>query len=85
MFQIREPTVGGLDELKVWEVVGEGSAAFCPFAEKVSAMRPRGGLVLRKKGVYLCYVLSSPGDGRALSNLFFLLYVRIRRVQEKEA
>ena len=31
--------MGGLDELKVWEVVGEGSAAFCPFAEKVSGYR----------------------------------------------
>ena len=34
--------MGGLDELKVWEVVGEGSAAFCRFAEKVSAMTAQG-------------------------------------------
>lgn len=61
--------MGGLDELKVWEVVGEGSAAFVGLL-KVSAMTAQGGLVLRKKGVYLCYVLSSPGDGRALSTFF---------------
>lgn len=41
----------------------------------------------RKGGgrVCLCDILSALGEGRALSDCFLLFYVRIRRVQEKEA
>lgn len=35
-----------------------------------------------KEDVCLCSVLQTVGDGRSLT--FFLLYIRIRRVQEKE-
>lgn len=76
--------MGGLDELKVWEVVGEVVVAFCRFAEKVSAMTAQGRSGFKEERASLCYVLSSPGDGRALSNLFSF-YVRIRSGSGKEA
>lgn len=63
---------------------GQAGPLLCRSAEEASKARTCG-CKGRKGFACLRCVLSPLGDGRALSNFFLHLYVRFRRVQEKEA
>ena len=65
---------------------GEGRVAFLSSVEEASVARALGMPGFKGRKGFACVMFCQLlGDGRALSNLFLLLYVRIRRVQEKEA